>query len=230
MLARDRDAAHDLHRIVDDLEGCVRAVVLACRGRAGVVVPRVPVGVPGRLVQHVLHGVELDLHGAELQRVELEAGDRLAERDTLPGVLRGIFERADRRTVIAGADKPAFEIEVGDAAVEAVAFRAEEVLLLHLHVVEIDLAAGIHAKAELGQRGQLDAGLGHIDEEFADDIGVIGIAAHDDQILDALGRRDERLGAVEVDLPIAARVGRGQAADIGTRAGLGAGGVEDLLA
>ena len=231
MLRSNCDAAHDLHSVVNDLEGSVGAEVLAHCSLASVdVAAEVGVGVPGSFVKHVAHGVELDGHVAELQGVQLEASDRLAEGNASPSMLGSVFESRDSRAVVASSNEPALEVEVSDAAVEAVALFAEEVLLFHLDVVEVDLAAGVHTQAQLGERGQRDARLGHVDEELGDDIRVVSVAAHDDEVLNTLGRGDEGLGAVEVNLAVLALVGGHEAGNVRAGARLGASGVHNLLA
>ena len=100
---------------------------------------------PCCFVEHVLHGVQANGHLGDLELVELEATDGLAECLALIGVTQRIFICADRVAVVAGTYQPALEVEVGDAAVEAIAFCAEDIRLIEFHVVEVDLAAAIHA-------------------------------------------------------------------------------------
>ena len=66
----------------------------------------------------------------DLELVELEATDGLAECLALIGVTQRILIRADGVAIVAGTYQPALEVEVGDAAVEAVAFRAEDIRLM----------------------------------------------------------------------------------------------------
>ena len=145
---------------------------------------------------------------------------------------RGAVHPRMRRCVaiVAGTYQPALEVEVRDAAVEAVAFRAEDIRLIELHVVEVDLAAAIHAKTELVQRAQFDARLAHVHHELGEDAGIIGVLRHDDEPLHALGGGDEGLGAVQVDVTVATLVVGGESGDIGACAWFGASGVPDLLA
>ena len=230
MLRSHGDAAHDLHGVIGHFEGGVGAVVLAHGGSGRVEVAVVVVCVPGGLVQHVLHVRQLDAHIGDLDLVELEAADGLPEGDAAVRVRHSILEGADGGAVVAGAHEPALEVEVGHAAHEAVALFAEDVLLLKLHVVHVDLAAAVHAQAQLGQRGQLHARLGHIEEELGEHGRVVGVLRHDDEVLHTGRGGDEGLGAVEVDLAVLALVGGGQRAHVGTGARLGAGRVPDLLA
>ena len=218
MLGSNCDTAHDLHSVVYDLERSICAEVLAHCGFTCVEVATVHVSLPCGFVKHVLHGVELDRHFSDLELVELEATDGLAECLTGVSMLECILVSTDCRTVVASAYQPTLKVEVTDTAVEAVAFLAEDVRLFELNVVEVNLAAAVHAKAELVQRAKLNTGLSHVNHELGEYGRIVGVLGHDYQPLNALGRGDEGLGAVQVDLAVATLVVGGQARNVRTSA------------
>ena len=205
MVAGDADAGQDLQSAVHDVERGLGAVVLGHRAVAAR--EQAIVVLPGDLVEHVAHVGQAHLHLSELQLDELVAGDRLTSLDTLVGVLGGVFERAVGGAVVGQGDEEALKVEVGHTAAEAVALGAEEVLLLKFDIVEVDVAARVHAQAELAEGLLGDARQAHVDEPLGVGVHVVGVAGHDDQVGGVQRGRDEGLVSVEVDLAVLAGVG-----------------------
>ena len=119
VVAGDAHASQDLQGAVHDPERGLGAVVL--RHRAVAAGQQAVVVLPGDLVEHVAHVGQAHLHLGELQLGELVPGDGLAALDALVGVLGGVLEGAVGGAVVGQGDQEALEVEVGDAAAEAVA-------------------------------------------------------------------------------------------------------------
>ena len=185
---------------------------------------------PSDLEKHVAHIRQAHLHVGELQLDELAARDRLAALDALVGVFGGVFEGAVGLAVVRQGHEESLEVEIRDAAHEAVAFRAKEVRLFEFDVVEVDLGARIHSEPELVQGFLCNARLAHVDEPFGVDVHVVGVAGHHHQVGNAHTGRLERLVPVEIDLAVAPRVRRAHVVPGRSRARLGHRVVEDLLA
>ena len=219
---RVADATHDLHGVVDDLEGGLPGIALDERGvdLDGLAVHLLPCG----LVQHVLHVLDLDLHIDDLFLDQLKRPDGLAELLAHPRILHGLVVGATGHAHVGGADGQALDLEVLHQLVEALALDADDIGLFALDVVEVDFVGAAHVVADLVELLDGDARAVHREQVHAEVfIGVLvdAAAADAEHERSAVGARVERLVAVDVHLAVAFGRRRGHGGAIGARLGLG---------
>ena len=94
------------------------------------------VAIGGGAVSHPAGGLVAAVHVGELLLDRLEGGDRLAELDSLLGVLQGELEAASHRPEGAAGQRDALGAEAGGQNGHALVQAADEVLFGKLHVFE----------------------------------------------------------------------------------------------
>ena len=152
------------------------AVVL--RHRAVTTAKQTVIVLPGDFVEHVAHIGERNLHVRELELDELVTGNCLSTLDTLVGVARGVFEGAVSLAVVGQSNKETLEIEVGNSAAESISFGSEEVFFTKFNVIEVDIAAGVHAQSQLVQGFLGNTRQGHIDKPLGVGVHIVAISSH----------------------------------------------------
>ena len=136
------------------------------------------------------------------------AGNCLSTLDTLVGVARCVLEGAVGLAVVGQSNKETLKIEVGDSAAESISFSSEEVFFAKFDVIEVDIAARVHAQAQLVQGFLGNARQGHIDKPFGVGVHVVAIASHNNQVGHVLGGSNKGLVTVQIDLTVLTGVGR----------------------
>ena len=191
-------AAEDLQCLVGHVAGDVGSVHL-CHGGFHAV-GRVGLLQLCRAVDEKTGSAELGGHIRDLERDALLLADRLAELDAFLGVFhRGLVGAlGDAKSLGSNADAAA--VQGGHGDLEALSFLAEQVLLRHLHVIEIQLTCGGGTDAELVivfLKSEALPALFH--DQGADAAGADAGSGHgEDHVgvrLAAVG--DEDLGAVQ---------------------------------
>ena len=216
------DTAHDLHRVVDDLEACLAGVSLeqGCVNAELLAVLLLPCAAE----QHVVHVVALDLHVAQLLLDDLELADRLAELLAGGRICQSVVVCAHCHADVGNAGEKSLGLEVLHELVEALALGADECGLFKLDVVEVNFAGGHAVAADLIKDGDLDAGgiqrnevPGHVLVRIL--VFILAGNAHHVRCNGCAGIE----GLVAVDVYLAVNVGRsgGHAAVVGTGLRLG---------
>ena len=176
--------------------------------------------VPGIVIYHIAHILKLDTHINYLLLDELEAAYCFSKLYTLSSVTNGFIIRRLSHAQDTCCAGQAFYLKVFHKLVEAAALNSHQSGLIHLNVIKIDFAGVARPVPDLAQRLYRDAGGVKRDKPHAHVLGrylVFIIPHHTEHIRRDVGAGIKCFMAVDIDLSVSPRGGRGHSAVVRSR-------------